>query len=196
MTRVADEPHLRADARRNRDALLAAAAEVFAREGLDAPLCEIARLAGVGQGTLYRRFASRQALIEAIADNHLAELRLAAARAGDGPEAFLAFFRAAVRLQSEDRGLIDLLAAHPLPEPDLLERRRAYLATFTPLLRRAQAASLVRRDLEPGDVRLLLQMMGAATRWAGSGGEAGGAGEAGGRPRALELVLDAMRPGA
>jgi AcrR family transcriptional regulator len=186
MTRVADEPHLRADARRNRDALLAAAAEVFARDGLDAPLCEIARRAGVGQGTLYRRFASREALIEAIADNHLVELRVAAGEAGEGPGAFLAFFRAAVGLQSEDRGLIDLLAAHPLPEPALLERRRAYLAIFAPLLRRAQAANLVRRDLEPGDVRILLQMMGAATRWPD---------EAAGRPRALALVLDAMRPG-
>ncbi len=185
MTRVADQPHLRADARRNRDALLVAAAEVFARDGLDAPLCEIARLAGVGQGTLYRRFASRQALIETIADNHLAALRLAADRAGDGPDAFLAFFRAAVRLQSEDRGLIDLLAAHPPPESDLVDRRRAYLAIFTPLLRQAQEAGRVRRDLDPGDVRLLLQMVGAATRWAD---------EAGGQPRALELVLDAMRP--
>ncbi|MCA1690534.1 MAG: TetR/AcrR family transcriptional regulator, partial [Actinobacteria bacterium] len=74
MTRVADEPHLRADAQRNRDAILLAAGEVFAEEGLDAPLCEIARRAGVGQGTLYRRFATREALVEAIADNHLAEL--------------------------------------------------------------------------------------------------------------------------
>lgn len=185
MTRVADEPHLRADARRNRDALLVAAGEVFAEEGLDAPLCEIARRAGLGQGTLYRRFATREALIEALADTYLAEFREVAERTGPGPEAFLAFFADSVRLQSHDRGLIDLLTAHPLPEPGRLGRRRAFFAICAPLLRRAQEAGLVRGDLEPEDVRLLLQMMGAATF---RDDRAGGA-------RALELVLDAMRPG-
>ncbi|MGI8800788.1 MAG: TetR/AcrR family transcriptional regulator [Solirubrobacteraceae bacterium] len=182
---MSDEPRLRADARRNRDALLAAAGEVFAEAGLDAPLCEIARRAGVGQGTLYRRFHTREALIEAIADNHIAELSLLAGEGGDASDAFLTFFRGAVRLQSEDRGLIELLAAHPLSEPALRERRRAFFAVFAPLLRRAQDAGLVRGDLEPDDVRLLLLMIGAASSRAD---------EAAGRPRALQLVLDAMRP--
>ena len=185
MSHVAEGAHLRADARRNRDALLVAAGEVFATDGLDAPLCEIARRAGVGQGTLYRRFATREALIQAIFDNHLAELGALADRAGDGPEAFLAFFRAAVGLQGENRGLIELLAAHPLPEPALLERRLTFFATFSPLLRRAQEAGLVRGDLEPEDVKLLLRMIGGAT-------------DRDDRPpvraRALALALDAMRP--
>ena len=183
MTGVADQPQLRADARRNRDALLAAAAAVFAEEGLDAPLCEIARRAGVGQGTLYRRFATREALVEAIADNHLADLGALAARAGPGPDAFLAFFADAARLQREDRGLIDLLAAHPPPEPALAGRRLAFFALFSGLLGRAQASGRVRADLVPEDVRLLLQMAGVVT------GEDDRAAE-----RALELVLDAMRP--
>lgn len=179
MTGVADQPQLRADARRNRDALLAAAAAVFAEEGLDAPLCEIARRAGVGQGTLYRRFATREALVEAIADNHLADLAELAERAGPGPDAFLAFFGDAARLQREDRGLIGLLAAHPLPEPELAGRRRVFVAIFAGLLERAQAAGRVRADLVPEDVRLLLQMAGVVS---------------GDADRALELVLDAMRP--
>jgi AcrR family transcriptional regulator len=186
MTPVANEPHLRADARRNRDALLLAAGEVFAEEGLDAPLCEIARRAGVGQGTLYRRFATREALIEAIADNYLAELAALARGAGDGPDAFVGFFRGAVALQGESLGLIDLLAARPLPESAVGRRRRAFFSTFTPLLRRAQAAGRVRGDLEPEDVKLLLQMIGAATC---------GVDQAGSRSRALELALAATRPG-
>ncbi|MEA2298248.1 MAG: hypothetical protein QOF77_1184 [Solirubrobacteraceae bacterium] len=185
MTRATEEPHLRADARRNRDALLAAAGEVFAEEGLDAPLCEIARRAGVGQGTLYRRFATREALIEAIAENHLSELAVVAREAGDAPEAFLTFFRAAVALKSEDQGLIDLLAAHPLSEPARLGRRRAFFSIFMPLVERAQEAGLVRTDLAPEDVRLLLQMVAAANH---------GAEHARARARALELALDAMRP--
>lgn len=186
MTPVADEPHLRADARRNRDALLVAAAEVFATDGLDAPLSEIARRAGVGQGTLYRRFPTREALIEAIVDSHLAELAAVARLAGDGPEAFLVFFRAAVRLKGENRGLLDVLAAHPLPAPALLARRAAFVAGFAPLLARAQAAGLVRADLVPADVRLLLMMAAAGGRGAEAGADPG---------RALALVLDSMRPG-
>lgn len=186
MTRVADEPHLRADARRNRDALLVAAEEVFAEEGLGAPLYEIARRAGVGQGTLYRRFPAREALIEAIVDKHRAELAAVARLAGDGPEAFLVFFRAAVRRNGENRGLLDVLATHPLPAPELLARRASFSASFAPLLKRAQEAGLVRADLVPGDVRLLLAMVAAGGRRADAGSDP---------ERALEFVLDSMRPG-
>jgi AcrR family transcriptional regulator len=183
MTPVADD-QLRADARRNRDALLAAAGAVFAEEGLDAPLYEIARRAGVGQGTLYRRFATREALIEAIADHHLAELAEVALRAGDGPEAFFLFFGGAARLQREDRGLIDALAARPLPEHVVRARREAFAGIVEPPLRRSQAAGLARPDLGADDVWLLLRMAGAAARGADESAE-----------RALELLLPAMRLG-
>jgi AcrR family transcriptional regulator len=176
---------LRADAQRNRDAVLAAAREVFARDGLDAPLNEIARRAGVGQGTLYRRFATREALIEAIADDYLAELRELARRAGGGPEAFIVLFEAAVELQGENQGLIDLLASHPLPEQILRRRRDTFLSIFDAPLRTAQAAQLVRADLQTDDVRLLLRMVGAASRYTDLSDGLG---------RSLALARSALRP--
>lgn len=185
MVEVVTDAHLRADARRNRDAVLAAAREVFAATGLDAPLNEIARRAGVGQGTLYRRFPTRQALIEAIVDDYLAELREIAGRVGDGPDAFIALFEEAVELQSENQGLVDLLATYPLPEPTMSERRNAYLSMFAAPLCSAQQAGRVRKDLETDDVSLLLRMVGAAGRDAR-------------RPdalsRSLELARGALRP--
>src|SRR5206468_792994 len=156
-----------------------AAADVFAADGLDAPLAEIARRAGVGQGTLYRRFPTRETLIEAIVDGHLAELAALAAAAGEAPQAFLVFFRAAVRLKGENRGLLDVLGAHPLPAPALAARRARFCASFAPLLRRAQSAGLVRADLVPADVRLLLMMVAAGGRGADAGADP---------ERALELV--------
>jgi AcrR family transcriptional regulator len=184
-TRHAPPPILRADAQRNRDAVLASAREIFAQEGLDAPLNEIARRAGVGQGTLYRRFATREALIEAIADDYLAELRDVARRAGTGPGAFTVLFEGAASLQSENQGLIDLLAAHPLPEQILRERRNAFLSIFEAPLHAAQKARLVRDDLKTDDVRLLLRMVGAASR---------DTDQRDGFDRSLELVSQALRP--
>jgi AcrR family transcriptional regulator len=176
---------LRADAQRNRDAVLAAAREVFAREGLDAPLNEIARRAGVGQGTLYRRFPTREVLIEAIADDYLAQLREIAARTGGGPEGFTVLFEDALRLQSENQGLIDLLASHPLPEQILRRRRDTFLSIFEAPLLAAQAAGIVRGDLQTDDVRLLLRMVGAASRHTDISD---------GFARALELARGALRP--
>jgi AcrR family transcriptional regulator len=181
----APQPALRADAQRNRDAVLAAAREVFAQEGLDAPLNEIARRAGVGQGTLYRRFATREALIEAIADDYLAELREMARRAGTGAEAFLELFEDAASLQSENQGLIDLLAAHPLPEQILRERRDTFLSIFEAPLREAQQARSVRAGLQTDDIRLLLRMVGAASRDVERPDEFN---------RSLELARHALRP--
>jgi AcrR family transcriptional regulator len=185
VTQALPQPPLRADAQRNRDAVLAAAREVFAREGLDAPLNEIARRAGVGQGTLYRRFATREALIEAIADDYLAELREIALRVGTGPQAFMVLFEQAVKLQSKNQGLIDLLAAQPLPEQILRQRRDAFLSIFEGPLRTAQSALVVRNDLQTDDVRLLLRMIGAASRYTDL---------ADGVNRSLELVRAALRP--
>ena len=65
---------MRADARRNRERLLAAAASAFAEQGADAPLEDIARRAGVGIGTLYRHFPNRQALLEALYINEVEDV--------------------------------------------------------------------------------------------------------------------------
>src|ERR1043166_6338645 len=78
---TSDSRPLRVDAARNRERILAAASEVFADRGLDVSLDDIARHAGVGVGTVYRRFPTKEALIEALFDSHLAQLEALAENA-------------------------------------------------------------------------------------------------------------------
>jgi AcrR family transcriptional regulator len=80
----------RADAQRNHDAVLAAARAVFAQAGIDAPMEDVARAAGVGKGTLYRRFPTREHLFAAILQDRVDELDASAQRALDAPDAWRA----------------------------------------------------------------------------------------------------------
>jgi AcrR family transcriptional regulator len=100
---------LRADARRNRDAVVAAARHVFSEQGLDAPLGTVATRAGVGRGTVYRHFPTREDLIEAIHDDNLDRLERVVAEAADPADAFVDLMTDAARLLSEDRGFAELL---------------------------------------------------------------------------------------
>src|SRR5260370_31162328 len=81
---------MRADAQRNHDAVLAAAKAVFAQAGTDAPMEDVARAAGVGKGTLYRRFPTREHLFAAILQDTVDELDASAQRAVDAPDAWSA----------------------------------------------------------------------------------------------------------
>jgi AcrR family transcriptional regulator len=81
---------MRADAQRNHDAILAAARAVFARAGADAPIEDVARAAGVGKGTLYRRFPTREHLFAAILQDRVDELDASAQRALDAPDVWRA----------------------------------------------------------------------------------------------------------
>jgi AcrR family transcriptional regulator len=173
---------LRADARRNREAILAAACDQFVEHGLEAPLCEIARRAGVGQGTLYRHFATREDLIAAIAEQQLAALEDLAGRTAHSPEAFLAIFSQAARPDQLKRDISQLIAS--LENRTLIGAlRRRFRAIVTEPLHAAQAAGLVREDLTPDDVGILLSMVRAADERDSAAAE-----------RALGWVLDAMRP--
>src|SRR3954451_20998189 len=111
-TSVRPEPRLRADAERNRRRLLAAAAEVFARRGLEAGLDEIARHAGVGTGTVYRRFPDKSLLIDALFESRFQDLVAVAESAlvMDDPWAGLVWFlERSITMQQADRGLKELL---------------------------------------------------------------------------------------
>src|SRR5690242_15242112 len=117
---------LRADAERNRLRILQAAAEVFARRGLDAGLDEIARHAGVGTGTVYRRFPDKSLLVEALVEQRmaaieeLAERSLAAADAWAGIAGFLEGF---VERLVADRALTDMLFTDCGDNQALVDRR-------------------------------------------------------------------------
>jgi AcrR family transcriptional regulator len=178
---------MRADARRNRDALLAAAREVFAESGLDAPLDLVIQRAGVGRGTLYRRFPTREDLFRAVHEDNLDVLERAAAEATDPDRALLELLEAAADLLSGDPGFVEILRRRPTDAASARQVRDRLLAIVEEPLRRAGLAGLVRRDLRAEDILLALDMLGGAAIAGGRRGESGQ------ERRALELMLDGLR---
>ncbi len=128
--------------KRNHDLLVAAAREVFAEKGVEARLDEIAHRAGVGTGTLYRHFPTREALVEAIFAERvgdllaLSEAALAAPNAWDG---LVGFLEAMLELQSGDRVLKEIFLRYPPGEGRLAEFRAQMRELFAQLLERAHA---------------------------------------------------------
>lgn len=161
---------LRADAARNRARLLAAARAVFAERGLDARMDEVARRAGVGVGTAYRRFRNRDDLIAALFEERLEAfmgiLDDALADTDDPWRALSGFLERTMQMQAEDRGFKDLL----LQSPDGPERMRRFRAEIRPLvgeiLRRAQDAGELRADVDGRDVLVVSLMLGAVADFA------------------------------
>jgi len=152
---------LRADARRNREQIIVAARGVFAERGFDVPMDEIARVAKVGVGTLYRRFPDRDALIRAVATDSLAQLldeaRRAAAEEPSAWQALVRFLTRSAELQFSLQmtppapGTIAVLAG----DPAILALRNELLDQLDDLLRAAQQEGKVRADVGTGDVAQL-----------------------------------------
>jgi AcrR family transcriptional regulator len=147
---------LRRDAARNRERLLGAAFELFAEQGPDVGVDEIARRAGVGPGTLYRRFPTKEALIEALYEIVLDEV-LSTAREALGEEPGAALERCLTRsgeIMAAHRGcLARLWTAGPEMAPDRVREFRAAIGT---MLDHAAEAGRVRSDLTVEDVRMCL----------------------------------------
>jgi AcrR family transcriptional regulator len=150
---------LRADAERNRRQLVEAARVVFAERGLDASLDEIARRAGVGNATLYRRFPTRCQLIAAVFVDTLREVVDATERSLADPDPWAGFVEqltSLCRLQASNRALADLLTATVSDAPELEElRARAYDGLLR-LIDRARASGDLREDFRHEDVVLML----------------------------------------
>jgi AcrR family transcriptional regulator len=152
-------PELRADAAENRRRILEAARAVFAERGIDAPLDEIARRAGVGNATLYRRFPTRDVLVAAVFEARVAEYAGAATEALRAPDPWAGFCQFAQRvfaMQAADRGLSDVLTMSARTTERLEELRRPAYDDFAALVRRAQAAGQLRADFLPEDFILLV----------------------------------------
>jgi AcrR family transcriptional regulator len=153
-----DRPRLRTDAERNRTRIIEAATAAFARRGLDVPLEEVADEAGVGIGTLYRRFSGRDELIGACFERRLAEYATAAEEALAAPDGWTGFSGYITRIcamQAADRGLADVLN-RSLPNAKALEAHRARgYAVSVRLIERAQAEGSLRADVVAEDVALL-----------------------------------------
>jgi AcrR family transcriptional regulator len=181
---------LRADAQRNHDRIIAATHEAFAESGLDTPVEEIARRAGVGAATVYRRFPNREVLLRAIVDARLAELEpaLAAALSAEDPwEGLLAALHAILDIQVRNLAFLQVLAqagAMPHLKSELAER---VMAPLYELFARAQAAGELRADLEPAEVHQLIRMV-AVTATEGRDCAAGP-----GWRRYLALLADGLR---
>jgi AcrR family transcriptional regulator len=160
---AATKSYLRKDAERNRELLLASAREVFGEQGTEAPLEEIARRAGVGIGTLYRRFPTREDLIEAIFETKVEEYVRAideALRATDPWQGFCAYMRRVCAMQAEDRGFTDVLAGTFPRAPGLEARRAEVRSNVEELIRRAQRVGDLRDDFVFADLVWVLMANG------------------------------------
>ncbi len=144
---------LRADAQRNLSRVLDAAAEAFSEYGPDVSVDEIARRAGVGHATVFRRFPTKGALIEAVVEERIREvLDLArAALASDDPAAFTDFIWRGAELHARDRGLYDCV-----DRCDARADTGELAATIAQLVSRAQKAGALRRDVCAADVPALI----------------------------------------
>ncbi len=150
---------LRSDAKRNHEQLVAAARELFATAGVEASVEEISKRAGVGIGTLYRHFATKEALIDAVLEDAFrayADLVDAALADPDAWQGFCTFLERALELHAGNRGLKDVAASgeHGLARVAAIRRRLRPLTAQ--LVERAQAAGTLRADFTAQDVSLLL----------------------------------------
>ena len=148
----------RADAVRNRARVVAAAAEAFAEKGEDASIPEIAARAGVGKGTVYRCFPTKDHLIAAVASERTrwfeGEAR-AAARAGDPWAAFGDFMRRVAEAQCVDRGMLASLT-QSIELPELDTARAAAHEALGELMERAIAQGAMRPDADPAELKILV----------------------------------------
>ena len=163
MTDLAQHAGQRSDARRNHELLVAAAREVFAERGLEASLEEIARRAGLGIGTLYRHFSSREALVEAIFEGRIGELVALGEAAEAEPDAWQALvlvLEGTLELQAGDRVLKDVLMRYPPGEGRLASAREELRAMFERTLERAREQGTLRADFALSDLAMVLWSFG------------------------------------
>jgi AcrR family transcriptional regulator len=182
----------RADARRNRVAVLAAAKRLFAEEGLDAQMPDVARAAKVGVGTVYRHFATKDDLVAALMAERFERLSESVRHSlelEDTWEGFCSFIRFAAQIQAEDRGLCEVMGSRP-ELMDAAARAAGLPELCDELVKRAQDAGQLRPDLEWEDIPMIACGLGSVTQ--------AEVGPATGRwPRLVEIILDGLRaPGA
>ena len=178
---------LRADAQMNHDRLLDAAARAFAREGVGASLKAIAQDAGVGIGTLYRRFPTRETLVEATYRNEVARLCAVAPellQASPATEALRTWMDRFVDFMAAKQGMADVLRAVLVAHADIMQTRALLADALATLLTAGASEEMVRSDLDPMDV---LMGLGGVTLIAGESDQRDLAG------RLLDLLMDGLR---
>jgi AcrR family transcriptional regulator len=183
---------LRADARRNRRAVIAAAKKLFADQGLDAQMPEVARTAKVGVGTVYRHFPTKDELIAALVVDRFERL---AEKAREGLEmedpwkGVSDFIRCSAQIQADDRALCEVMGSRP-EVMDAAALQAGLPELCDRLVKRAQRSGQLRADLVWEDIPMIACGLGRITQAA--------VGPATGRwPRLVEIILDGLRaPGS
>ena len=189
MTDVTARP-LRADARRNRERVLAAAEAVFGESGLNGQIEEVARRAGVGVGTVCRNFPTKQALVEAVLTSmyeSLLDRALEALEHPDAGEAFERFFVTFPEFQARHRALGEQIAKEIELPTSAQPIREALVRALAELVSRAQAAGAIRADIGPADVSMLFAGVAHATAIVGELQPVL-------RERYVRIILDGLRP--
>jgi AcrR family transcriptional regulator len=182
---------MRADAQRNYERLLSAAVAAFTEHGADdVSLEEIARRAGVGIGTLYRHFPTRQALLEAVYRDQVEALRARAdqlVRSGEPLDALADWLRALAAFSSTKHSLTSALLATLGKESDLMSVcSKVICEAADELLNRAKQAGVVRADADGRDLIRLVHAVNIATQRQPT--------DPGQADRLLRIVLDGLRP--
>jgi AcrR family transcriptional regulator len=181
------ERHLRADARRNRERLVAAARAAFAENGIDASLDDIARRAAVGPGTLYRHFPTREALLAAV---YRGDVEALAAQADElaerypAGEALFAWLRLHLDYAKGKQDRFGPIKAMLAADLEMLEWCRETIgAAANRLMAEAQEAGAIRADIAPLDVLKLVHGIAYASQSAPEQAD-----------RLLTVILDGLRP--
>lgn len=181
---------LRRDAERNRQRILAAAWEIFNERGLEVSLDDVARHAGVGVGTVYRRFRTKEELVEALFVSRIdsiAALAEAAAEAPDPWSGLVSFMEQMVETLAGDAGLRHMMMFATYGRDRVSYARQRNAPLVSALVERAQAAGQVRPDLGPTDIPFIIFTLAEATQFARTVS-----------PqiwrRYLNIILDGLRP--
>ena len=190
-TETADRP-LRKDAERNRQRIMAAAGELFAEVGLSASLDAVAERAGVGVGTVYRRFPDKEALIDALFEERVDAVVAIAqecATRDDPWDALTCFLDRAVGLYETDRALKEIIFSTAYGRHRVDQARERIKPLVAGLVGRAQASGQLREDFAISDAPMIQLMLTSVMEYAGTVA-----------PdvwrRYLAILLDGMRAGA
>jgi AcrR family transcriptional regulator len=181
---------LRADAARNRAKVLDAAAEVFGKRGLDAPLEHIARRAGVSIGTLYAHFPTRTALCDAILPERMSAMDQITAASLADPDpwsGFVRFVEGVFDLRAKDRGLNDALAQRAPLSPAVAQACQRGMEQANKIINRAKRSGQLRADFQINDLGVLSQALSHVIRESTDATECG---------RCLTFLLDGLKAGA
>jgi AcrR family transcriptional regulator len=184
------ERPLRRDAERNRQRILAAAAEVFTERGLDATLDEVARVAGVGIGTVYRRFPDKESLIAELFRDRIDALVTVAEEACAAPDPWqglAGYLEFAAATMADDIGLRQLMMFGTYERDQVCYARDRMYPVMTRLVERGGAAGGLRQDFRATDVKMIGFMLSSVAEYAASAAPEVWR-------RYLVMLIDGLRP--